>query len=94
MTPWKSYWLPRNRRRRPTRFVVADGHPVKRRDYYLELARLLDLENLEFCEPAADTNADRRFGSKKIRTTRLMSELSFQLRYPTYREGLRAILGG
>lgn len=78
----------------PNTFVVADGHPVKRRDYYRELARLLDLGNAEFCEPAAGTVADRRLGSKRIRTTRLMSELSFQLRYPTYREGLRAILGG
>ncbi len=78
----------------PNTFVVADGHPVKRRDYYLELARLLNLGNPEFCGPAATTAADRRFGSKRIRTTRLMSEMSVQLRYPTYREGLKAILGG
>lgn len=78
----------------PNTFVIADGHPVKRRDYYLELARLLDLGRLEFSEPVAGTVADRRLGSKRIRTTRLMSELSLRLRYPTYREGLRAILDG
>ena len=78
----------------PNTLIVADGHPVKRRDYYLELARLVGLGKPEFHEPAAGTVADRRLGSKRIRTTRLMSELSFQPRYPTYREGLRAILGG
>jgi nucleoside-diphosphate-sugar epimerase len=78
----------------PSTFLVADGHPVRRREYYLELARLLGLAKPEFSEPAAGTVADRRLGSKKVCTAKLMNELRFQLRYPTYRDGLRTILRG
>ena len=80
--------------RLPAKFVVADGNPVKRRTYYTELARLLQLGKPEFCVPdLGQPGAARRMGSKRARTTRLMQELQPNLNFPSYREGLAASVG-
>lgn len=79
----------------PRTYVVSDGQPVERRQYYEELARLLGAPSPQFTPPAADSPAAGRAGSdKRIRTDRLRSELSFTLAYPSYREGLAAIVAG
>ena len=73
----------------PARFVVADGHPVKRRTFYTEMARLLQLEKPEFSDPEAESaRVVRRMGSKRARTTRMKREFQPKLKFPTYREGL------
>ena len=67
--------------------------PVERRAYYEELARLLNAPSPQFTSPPSDSPAAARAGSdKRIRTDRLRSELSFTLAYPSYREGLAAIV--
>jgi len=74
-------------------YIVSDGTPVDRRDYYREVARLLDAPSPSFEEPAPDSPAAKRAGSdRKMSNRRLVEELGFQPKCPSYREGLAAIL--
>jgi nucleoside-diphosphate-sugar epimerase len=84
----------------PRTYVVSDGHPVARGDYYAELAQLWNAPPPVFATPGTvDPNSgttiapSRRGGAdKRIDTTRLMSELAPVLSYPDYRAGLRGII--
>lgn len=79
----------------PKMYCVSDGQPVVRADYYAELARLLDAPPPRFIDPPPDSPAAQRAGSdKRISNQRLMAELQPQLLYPSYREGLAAIVTG
>ncbi len=79
--------------RPPRMFLVSDGHPVLRRAYYEELARLLGAGAPRFVAPAADSPAGSRAeSSKRINNARLMAELDVRLVYPSFREGLAAIV--
>ena len=78
--------------RPPELFNVADGHPVVRREYYAELARILNAPAPVFASPAPDAPAATRAagGDKRVRSDRLLARLPGPLRYPSYRDGLRA----
>jgi nucleoside-diphosphate-sugar epimerase len=81
----------------PRTYVVSDGSPVLRRDYYRELARLLKAPEPTFAAPQespsdSDKSTRRGSGSKRVHNARMMRELGVTLRYPTYREGLTAIV--
>jgi nucleoside-diphosphate-sugar epimerase len=77
----------------PRTYLVSDGHPVLRRDYHRELARLCDAPEPNFVEPAATSAiAQRAASSKRISNRRLLDELAVSLKYPSYREGLAASL--
>jgi nucleoside-diphosphate-sugar epimerase len=64
-------------------YNVADGHPVTRREFYSELARLLGAPPPRF-EPAQSDRTDRRISNRRLR-----EELGLTLFYPDYRAGLR-----
>ncbi len=77
----------------PGLYVVSDGHPVQRRVYYEELARLSDAPPPLFAPPAAELPATQRGNSdKRIVNRRMLAELDVGLVYPSYREGLAAIV--
>lgn len=77
----------------PRTFVVSDGHPVERREYYRELARLLRASAPKFAPPDEDSPAaSRAESSKRASNKRLVAELSPTFAYPSYREGLAAIV--
>ena len=77
----------------PRTYCVADGHPGLRRDYYAELARLLDAPPPRFVEPAAASPAALRAGAdKRISNARLVREVAPTFAYPSFREGLAAIV--
>ncbi len=79
----------------PSLYVVADGNPAVRRDYYAELARLVGAPPPQFIAPSADSPAAQRAASdKRIRNAHLVEDLQVQFRYPSYREGLAAIVAG
>jgi nucleoside-diphosphate-sugar epimerase len=79
----------------PRKYVVSDGHPVERSEYYTELARLLGAPKPRFIEPPADAPAAIRAASdKRVNPRRMFVELSPDLAYPSYREGLAAIVSG
>ena len=77
----------------PRTYLVSDGQPVVRGDYYRELARLLGAPAPVFVPPAENTPAAQRAaGNKRVNNRRLVSELAPKLHYPSYREGLAAIV--
>src|SRR5262249_47934069 len=61
----------------PRIYVVSDGQPVERRQYYTELARLLGARAPSFVEPPASSPAAVRAASdKRVNPRRLFAELS------------------
>ena len=72
---------------------VSDGNPVLRGDYYRYLAQLLGAPEPQFVEAPEDSPARLRAGSnKQVSSTRFRNRLGFQFEYPSYREGLAAIV--
>ena len=85
--------LAEERAQPPKLYVVSDGQPAQRGDYYRELARLLGAPTPQFTEPPADSPAAQRAASdKRISPRRLFAELQPKLNYLSYREGLAAIV--
>jgi nucleoside-diphosphate-sugar epimerase len=81
------------RARPPRTYLVSDGQPVLRRQYYEMLAQLLGAPPPQFIAPAADSPAAERAASdKRISNQRMIEELGVQLAFPSYREGLAAIV--
>jgi nucleoside-diphosphate-sugar epimerase len=77
----------------PRIYVVSDGQPVQRFQYYAELAHLLRAPAPHFVEPPADSPAAlRAAGDKRINPRRMFAELAPLIAYPSYREGLAAIV--
>ncbi len=77
----------------PSLYCVSDGHPVVRRDYFRHLAALLGAAEPQFREPRHDAPAAlRASASKRVSNERLLRQLGCQLQYPSYREGLAAIV--
>ncbi len=77
----------------PRIYVVADGQPVVRREYFNHLARLLGAPPPQFQPPPADAAAALRARSdKRVNPARLFRESAIKLMYPSYREGLAAIV--
>lgn len=78
---------------RPGTYCVSDGQPVVRGEYYRYLAELLQAPEPQFTEPPPDSPARQRAGSsKRIRNTLFCREFGFRFQYPSYREGLAAIV--
>lgn len=84
----------------PRTYLVSDGNPVPRGDYYAELARLWQTPPPRFASPhsaepqTSTTNEPRRGSDKRVNAARLQRELSPVLQYPDYRIGLAAIISG
>lgn len=78
----------------PELYLVSDGRPIQRIEYYRELARLLHAPQPRFGPPLKHSPAtDRALGSdKRICNRRMCDQLEVKLRYPSYREGLTAII--
>lgn len=86
-------WLIGQDNHGPKLFCVSDGNPVARGNYYREVARLIDAEPPQFVEPNPDSPVAQRAGvNRRISNDKLLSQLDLQLIYPSYREGLAAIL--
>jgi nucleoside-diphosphate-sugar epimerase len=78
----------------PRTYCVADGNPGQRREYYAELARLLGAPPPKFVAPEAECQAMLRAAAdKRISNSRLVAEINPTFQYPSFREGLAAIVG-
>jgi nucleoside-diphosphate-sugar epimerase len=77
--------------RPPRLYLVSDGHPVLRREYYAEAAQLLKAPPPVFSAGETQAPTVRRGSTdKRINNARLTSEVRFELQYPSFREGLLA----
>ncbi len=73
----------------PRTWNVSDGVPVIRREYYAEMARQLGVPVPQFVAPAAAVSAaERAQADKRVSNRRMLRDLSVELRFPSYREGL------
>jgi nucleoside-diphosphate-sugar epimerase len=71
----------------------VDTEPVRRADYYREVARLIGAAPPKFAPPDPTSHRAARAGAnRRISSARLHAVLDVPLMYPTYREGLNAIL--
>ena len=83
-----------NQVRPPRMYLVSDGHPVRRRDYYEQAARLLKAPPPVFSDVAGEALADRRGTTdRRVNIARLTCEVRFDFQYPSFREGLAACIG-
>jgi len=70
-------------------YVVSDGTPLRRGDWYRQLAQLHGCPPPKFNPPAATARgATARGGSKRADATRLFTELAPRLAYPNALEAL------
>jgi nucleoside-diphosphate-sugar epimerase len=82
-----------NRAKTPETYLVSDGQPVYRRDFYRYLAKVLDAPAPRFVEPAPETAMERHDATnKRVDSRRVLADLGVPLVYPSYREGLASIL--
>ncbi len=77
----------------PYVFCVTDGHPVIRADYYREVARRIAAPEPRFAEPDPSSPAAARArADKRVRNDKMLSAFEPSLVYPTYREGVGAVM--
>lgn len=76
----------------PATYVVSDGHPVPRRDFYAEIAQRMGVNPPTFCDAPANSSVDRRSsGSKRISNRRLLADIGIDLLYGDFRKGLDTV---
>jgi len=88
------------RARPPCVINVVDGHPVMRRDFYEELARLLGARFPQFAERTDSfqeetipmTSRRRSIATKRVSNDLLVKGFGMSFRYPEYRSGLANIV--
>lgn len=71
-----------------TMYVVSDGQPVLRDEFYRELARLCGTAEPIFVQPDEGDPKLRRATDKRVDPRRLFSDVPMSLRFPDYRAGL------
>jgi nucleoside-diphosphate-sugar epimerase len=68
-------------------YNISDGRPVRRRDFYVQLAEWLNAPPPRF-ESRPGPPSER--GNRRISNRKMLEELKVDLQYPSYREGLQA----
>lgn len=73
-------------------YVLSDGHPVARRKFYEDAARIFGTPQPIFSAPEpGSSRAGRGESNKRINPQRIMRDLGLVLRYPDHLAGLAAI---
>jgi len=81
------------RARPPRIYVVSDGNPGSRREVYGRMADLLGAAPPRFVDQTGQTSRDSRTrANKRVSNRRMLEEFGVKLAYPSYREGLAAVL--
>ena len=77
-------------------YNVADGNPVRRKEYYQFICQTIDAPEPIFADSCTDPNEikvrSRSQGNKRISVNRLRNEQLCQFRYDSYRLGLQSLL--
>ncbi len=86
-------WLGQAQGEGPHLFCVTGDEPVVRGNYYREVARRIGAEPPQFVAPdPASPAAVRARVNRRISNEKMHKELGVHLAYPSYRQGLAAIL--
>ena len=73
-------------------YVLSDGHPVPRRTFYEDAARLFRTPPPVFVDPeSGSSRAGRSESNKRIDPTTILRDLQLSLKYPDHVQGLSAI---
>lgn len=73
-------------------YLIADGTPVSRRDFYTETAQLLAAPPARF-EPGSESEAHSLPANRRVSNQKAREQLGFTPVYPSYREGLPHAIG-
>jgi nucleoside-diphosphate-sugar epimerase len=73
-----------------TIYNISDGHPVRRRDFYAHMAEVVGAPVPRFVIPAPDALPPHETANRRVSNQRMLEDLKVELRYPSYRDGLRA----
>jgi len=71
-------------------YLFSDDLPVKREEYYRFLAGCLNAPQAIF----GGKSSEERTGSRRCQNSKITQDLALMLKFPSYREGLSALLGG
>lgn len=74
------------------RYLVSDGNPVQRIDFYTELANLCGIADPTFAAPEPASPKARRSTNKRIDPSLILRESQIKLTYSDYCSGLRDAL--
>lgn len=76
----------------PRAWLVSDGTPCRRREFYAAMAAALHAPAPRFAPPlAGSAAASRALGDKRISNRRMLADLGVRLAYPSYKAGLAAL---
>ncbi len=75
----------------PRTYVVCDNHPTVRREYFEEIAKIYGAPQPRFQTAGVNENP-RSASDKRASNARLTREIGVSLSFPSFREGLAAIL--
>lgn len=73
-------------------YVISDGNPVIRGQYYEEIAKLLRAPRPQYVGTLTSGLSQRSDSNKRIWNKRMQRDLLPRCQFPSYREGLRALL--
>jgi nucleoside-diphosphate-sugar epimerase len=71
-------------------YNIADGYPGTRRQFYMELARLLEAPEPRFVEAENAPATASELANRRVSNTRMRKELKVHPHYPSFEEGLPA----
>ena len=69
-------------------YLVGDGNPVLRRDYYSYIAECLGMEQIPWSETEVDPKTARSGSNKRISNKKLVERFELQFDFPDFRAGL------
>lgn len=73
-------------------YVLSDGQPVERRQFYLDAARIFQTPPPNFVAATSESSRGARSESnKRINPLKILRELELKLRYPNHMSGLEAL---
>ena len=70
-------------------YLVGDGNPVLRRDYYSYIAECLGMEQIPWSETEVDPKTARSGSNKRISNKKLVERFEIQFDFPDFRAGLK-----
>jgi nucleoside-diphosphate-sugar epimerase len=69
-------------------YNISDGNPVRRRDFYARMAKMLNAPLPRYVPPSGDALPPHETANRRVSNRRMREELKIALQYPDYEVGL------